>query len=109
MDRELSVLKSFASDAIRLISQALEHVKKISRQDLPIELRVKYVSRFYSALHTLKGTACMVKGAESLAESIHKLEGMLACQSVQASAENLTWLPQANESLATASDRLRKI
>lgn len=103
------ILASFVTDAIRLTGQAEECVKQLSEQVAQNRVSPASVRSLFQILHTLKGTASMVPGAEKVADSLHRIEGLLACQTVVESAQSPSWVPLADESVREARSLLEKL
>ena len=86
----------FIRDGMDLLKRAeglLDHIasKKVA------DLSVTQVESFFHLIHSLKGTAAMVEGGETLVELLHSLESELACRPAQDSAQNMGWLQNASK------------
>lgn len=93
------ILQSFLNDALRLSAEGRECVNQLTEQASKQRVSPAQVRSLYQIVHTLKGTAGLVEGAEDVVEALHGIEGRLACQNVVESARHFDWIEQARHSL----------
>jgi chemotaxis protein histidine kinase CheA len=105
MDRSERILNSFLIDALKMVVQIKQIVKKLSHPEDKAP-RVQTVRELFQLIHTLKGTATMIPKAEAIVSSLHEIEGRLTVQSLAESARNLSWLGLARESIENAHQAL---
>lgn len=94
------ILRSFLNDSLRICEQAKALLKPMAEaRAVRGSLRAEDVRRLYGLIHTLKGSASMVPGAQVIVQALHQVEARLTTQKIEDSAAQPDWLELASQSI----------
>ncbi len=105
------ILDTFVKDAWRMSERALGVVHECeTRLSGFVPVESTQVRQLFQLTHTMKGTACMIRDARPIVESLQELEGMLTVQSLESSAQSAaSWLPTARSALERTRRELERL
>jgi hypothetical protein len=105
------ILDTFLRDSWRMSESALLLLSACEADwaaGRPVE--VPQVRQLFQWIHTMKGTACMIRDALPIVEALQEVEGRLTVQSLEASAKGAgAWMPAARGGLELTRRELEKL